>query len=58
VQIAICIGRRIIVDHNIYTFNVYAAAKDISGHEDSLLEIFELLITRNSVIAMNYLSGQ
>jgi hypothetical protein len=47
-QVAVRIRRAIIIDDDIDSFNIDAAAEDISSNKDSLLECFESRITANS----------
>jgi len=40
-QIAVGIWRTIVVDNDVHTFNINAAAKNVSRDEYTLLECFE-----------------
>ena len=44
VQVCIRVLRHVIIEHNIDTFNVHPSTKEICCHQDTFLEIFELLI--------------
>lgn len=44
VQIAVSLGRRIIVHNNIDTLNIDTAAEDIGGDQDALFKVFEGLV--------------
>ena len=43
----VCVGVfwHVVVKDNVHSLNVHATTKQICGNKDSLLEIFELLVT-------------
>merc|ERR1719174_706568 len=49
VEIGITILWHIIVDHDVNALNVNTTPKKISGHHNSFLELFKLLVASNSV---------
>jgi hypothetical protein len=48
VQVAVCVGWAIIVDHDINTLDVNASAKNVSSHEDSLFKCLERSVPINT----------
>jgi len=49
-QIGVSVLRHIVVEHNIDTLNVNTSSKQIGGDKDALLEVFELLVARQTVL--------
>jgi hypothetical protein len=49
-QVAVGLGRCIIVDDNVDTLNIDTTTKDIGGHQNTLFEIFEGLVTIDTKI--------
>jgi len=49
VQVGIRVIGHVIVEDNVHPLYVHTTAKQIGGHEDTLLEILELLVTGQSV---------
>jgi hypothetical protein len=48
-QIAVCIRRGVVIDDNVHSLNIDPTAKYISGYENTLLKVFELLVSGNPV---------
>lgn len=53
VQVAICIGWAIVIDHDINTLNINASAKNVSGYKDSLFKCFERSVPINADLSMS-----
>lgn len=49
-QIGICISGQVVVDGQVYTFNVDTAAEDISRNAYALVEFFEFLVAFDTII--------
>lgn len=47
-QVAIGLRGGVIIDDNVYAFHINTTTKDIGGHEDTLFEVFERLVTVNA----------
>lgn len=45
VEIGVGVIRHVIVEDNVYPLNVHTTAKQVGGHQDTLLEILELLVS-------------
>ena len=62
VEVSVCILGHVVVEYNVDTLNVHTTAKQVGGHQDTLLEILELLVpTKKSIIYMTlkfYVSKQ
>ena len=46
VQVGVGVLWHVVVEHNVDPLNVHAATKQVRGHQDTLLEILELLVPR------------
>ena len=44
VEVSVGILGHVVVEYNVDTFNVHTTAKQVGGHQDTLLEILELLV--------------
>ena len=44
-KVHVGILRHVVVEDNVYSLDVHTTTKQVCSYEDSLLEIFELLIT-------------
>jgi len=49
VQVGVRVLGHVIVEHNVDTLDVHAAAKQVRRHQDALLEVLELLVTVQAV---------
>jgi len=49
VQVGVRVLGHVIVEHNVDTLDVHAAAKQVRRHQDTLLEVLELLVTVQAV---------
>merc|ERR1712038_622590 len=47
-QVSICVLGHVVVENDVDPFDVHASAEQVGGHQNSLLEILELLIARQS----------
>ena len=47
-QIGVRIFWHVVVEDDVHPLNVHPSAKEVSGHQDPPLEVFELLIARQS----------
>ena len=47
VQVGVRVLGHVVVEHDVDPLDVHAATKQIRGHQNSLLEILELLVPRN-----------
>jgi len=47
-QVAVGVGRSVIVDDNVDTLNIDTTTKDVRGNKDSLLESLESRVTFDS----------
>lgn len=45
-EVSVGVFRHVIVEDNVDTLNVHSTTKQVGGHQDSLLEVFELLVPR------------
>jgi len=43
-QIGVGIARKVVIDGEIDTLDIDTAAKDVSGHTDTLVELLELFV--------------
>ena len=44
VEVSVGILGHVVVEYNVDTLNVHTTAKQVGGHQDTLLEILELLV--------------
>jgi hypothetical protein len=44
VKVSVRVLWHVVVEDNVDTLNVHASAKQVGGHQDALLEVFELLV--------------
>ena len=49
-KVGVSVLGHVVVEHNVDSLNVHATAEEIGGHEDSLLEILELLVSGESLL--------
>jgi hypothetical protein len=58
VEIAVSIGRTVIIDYNVDTFHIDSSSENISGHQNPLFERFESSIAIDTVsdLARNKIS--
>ena len=61
-QICVAVLWHVVVKDDVDSFDIHSSAEEIGGHKDSLLEIFELLISGQTVFlshgSMNSDSGE
>lgn len=50
VQIRVRVLRHVVVEDDVHSFDVHASSEQVSRDEDALVEVFELLIARQSVV--------
>merc|ERR1719310_1329745 len=50
VQVTVAIVWHIVVDDDVDTLDVDPTPKEVSAHHDALLELFELLVARNTLL--------
>jgi hypothetical protein len=48
-KVTVCIGGGVVVNDDVNSLHINTAAKYISRNKDSLLKVFELLISRNPI---------
>ena len=47
-EVCVTVFRHVVVDDNVDTFNIHATTEQIRRYENTLLEIFELSVTRDA----------
>lgn len=47
-QVHVTVLGHVVVKHNVNPLNVHTTAKQVSGDQDTLLEVLELLVTGKS----------
>ena len=52
-QIGVAIIGHVIVEDDVDSLDIHAATKQIGGHQDALLEVFERLVATQSVLWWN-----
>ena len=50
VQVGVSVLGHVVVEDNVDSLNVHATTEEVGGHEDSFLEILELLVARESLL--------
>merc|ERR1719245_1288983 len=50
VEVGVSVLRHVVVEHDVNSLDVHSATKQVCGHQNSLLEIFELLIPAQSFL--------
>mmetsp|Transcript_18571 Transcript_18571/g.74631 ORF Transcript_18571/g.74631 Transcript_18571/m.74631 type:complete len:209 (-) Transcript_18571:893-1519(-) len=48
-EVRVCICRHVIVDHNVHSLNIDPPAKNVRRHKNSLLEVLERFVARDSL---------
>ena len=47
-KIRICVFGHIVIEDDVDTFNIHTTSEQVSGHENTCLEFFEFLVTRQT----------
>ena len=50
VKVSVRVIRHVIIEDNVHSFNIHTTTKQVRSHQYSLLEIFKLLVARQSEI--------
>ena len=49
-EVGVGVLRHVVVEHDVDSLDVHAAAEQVGGDQDSLLEIFELLVAGQTLL--------
>ena len=49
-QIGVGVFRHVIIEDDVHALDVHSASKQVGGHKDALLEVFELLVTPQTLL--------
>ena len=50
VEIGVGVFWHVVIEDDVHSFNVHSSPKKVGGHQDSFLEILELLVARESLL--------
>ena len=53
-EIRVGVGRRIVVDDNVDTFDVDTTSEDVGRDEDTFLKVLELFIARDTTMVVRH----
>ena len=44
-EVHVGVFRHVVIENDVYSFDIHSSSKQVCGHEDSLLEVLERLVS-------------